>query len=260
MKKIGLFLILLFPLCAMASPTVDNIRASQRENSKLVDILYDVAYSGSSNVSIMCEVSTNSGASYDVQAKSFSGDIGAMVPTGTDRLIVWNAGVDWDENYSEQVKVRITAKAPRFTDNGDGSITDNTTGLMWQKEPVAYDDPDIYGGASFLITWWSASTACATLGDGWRLPTVTEVETLLDTNNVPHLPTGHPFDVPLDIYWTADMSYVRGQYYDRVTFTPVAECFSLTAEEAVFTAPLDESRSSVSKWATHYVWPVRSAN
>ena len=246
MKKIGLFLILLFPLCAGASPTVSNIRAAQRENSKLVDILYDVAYSGSSNVWITCEVSTNGGASFDLPAKSFTGDIGAMVPTGTDRLIVWNAGVDWDENYSEQVKVRITAKAPRFTDNGDGSITDNQTGLMWWN-------------ADLRSTWWDASGACAQLGEGWRLPTVAEVETLLDTNNVPHLPAGHPFDVPLDIYWTADISYVRGQYYDRVTFTPVAECFSLTAEEAVFTAPLDESKSTTPRWAVRYVWPVRSA-
>ncbi len=244
MKKIGLFLIILLPLCAGASPTVGNIRAAQRENSKLVDILYDVAYSGASNVAITCEVSTNSGASYNVSAESFSGDgYGVMVPTGNDRLIVWNAGVDWDENYSEQVKVRITAKAPRFTDHGDGSVTDNQTGLMWQK------------GSLGVGTWWDASALCESLGEGWRLPTVAEVEGLLDTSRIPHLPVGHPFEVPSQVYWTTDMRYV---YDDYNRYEALAECFSLTATEAVFTAPLDHSGSASIMWATHYVWPVRS--
>jgi len=246
MKKIGLFLILSLPLCAMTSPTVSNIRASQRENSKLVDILYDVAYSGASNVSITCEVSTNSGISYDVLAESFSGDgFGVMVPTGSDRLIVWNAGVDWDENYSEQVRARITAKAPRFTDHGDGSVTDNQTGLMWQKSPTDY------------TTWNLANSACATLGEGWRLPTAAEVRELLDTSRTPHLPVGHPFGFSMvGIHWTTDFRYVYSSTYDR--YTPVVECFSLTAEEVIFTAPTTWFLGTSLQYYYNYVWPVRS--
>jgi len=198
MKKVYLSLISLLAVSSFADPVVSNIRASQRENTKLVDILYDITYLGGSNVSVTCEVSTNSGVSYDVPADHFSGDgYGVMVTTGVDRVITWNAGVDWDENYSEQMKVRITAEAPRFTDNGDGTITDNETGLMWQKSPAIYN-----GNAG--ITYGYVGRICEELSDGWRLPSLTELRTLLDTSRTPALPAGHPFiDVRSDIlYWT----------------------------------------------------------
>ena len=50
-----------------------------------------------------------------------------------------------------------------FTDNGDGTITDNITGLMWQK---------VDGGE---MTFENAATYCSSLilggKDDWRLPT-----------------------------------------------------------------------------------------
>lgn len=255
MKKIGLYLILLFPLCTGASPTVSNIQASQCENSKLVDIYYDVAYSGSSNVSIVCEVSTNSGATFDLPAKSFTGDIGVMVPVGINRHIIWNAGVDWDENYSEQVKVRITAKAPRFTDNGDGSVTDNQTGLMWWKTAVAYNDPKALPGSDeFHITWWGASAACATLGKGWRLPTHDEVASLLDTSRTPHLPKGHPFDVPFGRYWMSNDELDYGTITEVETFSLITTGYHLYDYES-----LDPEYPELF-YIGHYVWPVRSAD
>jgi len=64
MKKFCFLILGFLPLLAFADPVVSNIRASQRENSKLVDVLYDVTYSGGNTVSVPCEVSTNSGASY----------------------------------------------------------------------------------------------------------------------------------------------------------------------------------------------------
>jgi Protein of unknown function (DUF1566) len=196
MEKVYLSLLSLLTVSAFADPAVSNIRASQRENTKLVDILYDVSYSGGSNVSVTCEVSTNSGTSYDVPSKSFSGTgYGAIVTTGNDRLITWNAGIDWNEEYSEQMKVRITAKAPRFTDNGDGTITDNKTGLMWQKSP-----------SNIHRTWIEANSFCFSLGDGWRLPTSTEFYYgLRDASRTPKLPAGHPFiNISGGLHWTAD--------------------------------------------------------
>ncbi len=150
MKNVCLLLFSLLTVLAFADPVVSNIRASQRENTKLVDILYDVSYAGGSNVSVTCEVSTNSGASYDIPAESFSGTgYGAMVTVGSNRLITWNAGVDWNEKYSDQMKVRITAKAPRFTIetatyydgnsnlcySAAGRVFDNKTGLKCQSQP-----------------------------------------------------------------------------------------------------------------------------
>lgn len=68
------------------------------------------------------------------------------------------AGVDWPD--------------PRFTDNGDGTVTDHLTNLMWQQ------DADAIGQQ----TWADAVSACNSLtladyGD-WRLPNVLELESL----------------------------------------------------------------------------------
>jgi hypothetical protein len=223
---------LILPVCVLADPTVSNIRASQRENSKMVDIVYDVTYSGGSNISVSCEISTDGGSSYDVSAESFIGNgYGSMVTTGVDRVITWNAGIDWDENYSETMKVRITATAPRFTDNGDGTVTDNETGLMWKQSPLLHD-------SSPIMTYANVGEECVALGDGWRPPTLTELEGLLDTTRTPALPAGHPFvDIRADLYyWTGTvhsgvsssnyiyldtLSFLAGQYsygsYPKIT-------------------------------------------
>lgn len=58
-----------------------------------------------------------------------------------------------------------------YTDGGDGTVTDNVTGLMWQAEPTS-------------STWADADAdaAAADTGgyDDWRVPTVTELWSLLD--------------------------------------------------------------------------------
>jgi hypothetical protein len=66
----------------------------------------------------------------------------------------------------------------RFTDNGDGTVTDNCTGLMWQK-----DTADINGG-DIVNTWCGALAFCMNLSfaghDDWRLPNVTELLSIVD--------------------------------------------------------------------------------
>lgn len=179
-----------------ANPTVSNIRVSQRENTKLVDILYDVSFVGGDTVDIRCEVSTNAGASFDIPASSFSGDYGAIVSNGIDRLIVWDAGIDWNENYSDQMAVRIIASAPRFVDTGDGTVTDNASGLIWRR---------ITEG---VYNYNGAMSRCGQFGEGWRIPTMEEFEALADESTISGLPYGHPFVINEGIYWSSTLSLV----------------------------------------------------
>jgi hypothetical protein len=77
---------------------------------------------------------------------------------------------------------------PRFVDNGDNTITDMLTGLMWLKN----SNPN--GNA----TWANQITYCADLTTGghtdWRMPNIKEFVTLLDYSPVStKLPAGHPF-------------------------------------------------------------------
>jgi hypothetical protein len=69
--------------------------------------------------------------------------------------------------------VRGTSLVNAFADNNDGTITDNATGLMWQKEKA----PGSY-------TWQQAKNYCDNLTlagkNDWRLPTKNELQSIVD--------------------------------------------------------------------------------
>ena len=64
-----------------------------------------------------------------------------------------------------------------FTDNGNGTLIDNVTGLLWQK--TAGVTP---------MTWDAAADYCASLNSsglgghssGWRLPALVELDSIMD--------------------------------------------------------------------------------
>lgn len=85
--------------------------------------------------------------------------------------------------------------------NGD-AVLDRETGLVWEKSPS--------GPASqFFI---DAHLHCFNLNTGgrtgWRLPLLPELMSLVDrSQSSPSLPSGHPFTVELQPYWTATNFY-----------------------------------------------------
>jgi hypothetical protein len=67
---------------------------------------------------------------------------------------------------------QYTGNQPAYRDNGDGTVTDLVTGLMWQKTPlnnVSY--ADAVAGADDATTGGHAD---------WRLPTIKELYSLID--------------------------------------------------------------------------------
>jgi len=92
-----------------AVPVVTNVVAQQRATTKLVDIHYDVFDADGDTLKIRVEVSDNGGNRYSVPAFSLTGDIGENVTTGANKHIVWNAGVDWDGEYSDEMRVKVIA-------------------------------------------------------------------------------------------------------------------------------------------------------
>lgn len=95
---------------------------------------------------------------------------------------------------------------PRFTDNGDGTVTDNLTGLIWLKN----------ANCDGTKQWADALTFCNGLADGtcgltdgsvsgdWRLPNVKELQSLIDYGqHSPALPCGHPFTDVQSFYWSS---------------------------------------------------------
>ena len=111
-------------------------------------------------------------------------------------------GTGQDGEYQTGVSVD-----PRFTDNGDGTATDNLTGLTWLQ------DANCFG----LRNWTSAVSDANTLADGscglrdeslpgeWRLSNVKEFLSLIDYSQwSTGPPVGHPFSgVQSGGYWSS---------------------------------------------------------
>lgn len=133
--------------------------------------------------------------------------------------------VSYEQDDDGDLEKGVTWPNPRFTDNGDGTVTDNLTGLIWLKDANCSDlrfPPPQEWYYALWIARELASGACG-LTDGsnagdWRLPNVKELQSLIDFGNYnPALPSGHPFiNVQSDNYWSstsytyfeADMWYV----------------------------------------------------
>jgi hypothetical protein len=104
----------------------------------------------------------------------------------------------------------VSWPSPRFTDNGDGTVTDNLTGLMWAQ------DANMAGAK----TWSNAISYCNDLTHAgysdWRLPNRKELRSLLDYSKYgPVLPQGHPFTNVQSYYWssTTEASYTDCAWY-----------------------------------------------
>ena len=77
-----------------------------------------------------------------------------------------------DNNYARAVRGG-SAVSTSYTDNGNGTVTDNSTMLMWQQ-----------GTAATMMNWKDALSYCENLSlagyTDWRLPTIKELHTLVN--------------------------------------------------------------------------------
>jgi hypothetical protein len=125
--------------------------------------------------------------------------------------------------------------APRFTDNGDGTVTDHLSGLIWTQNADKADGP---------IDWEQAILGARTCTDGrysdWRLPNRNELESLIDLGRYnPALPEGHLFTgIQTSYYWTSTTPANNGDHAWIIHFY-----IGLVSHD--------------DKGGSHYVWYVR---
>lgn len=144
-----------------------------------------------------------------------------------------------------ELQAGVAWPTPRFTLNGDGTVTDNLTGLIWLQDANCFGE----------VTWISAPAQVASLNSGsvttcanytaatfddWRVPNVRELASLIDYGRyTPCLPTGHPFvAVQADYYWTSSTDVKNTGYGWGMSFD-------------------DGLASTLFKPGYNYVWPVR---
>lgn len=81
-----------------------------------------------------------------------------------------------------------------YTDNGDGTVTDNVTGLMWVKSPDLNGDGEITADdkLSFEEALAFAETFEHAGYDDWRIPTIKEMYSLMNFSGID--PSGYKTD------------------------------------------------------------------
>ncbi|MFZ1827229.1 MAG: DUF1566 domain-containing protein [Candidatus Competibacteraceae bacterium] len=130
---------------------------------------------------------------------------------------------------------------PRFTDNSNGTVTDNLTGLIWLKNANCFGSinwANALADANTLATTACGLTDGSVAGD-WRLPNVNELLSLIDRGrSAPALPSGHPFTgVQSSDYWSS-----------TTTASNTGAWLVYLGGGLVY---------ALGKAGTYYVWPVR---
>ena len=100
--------------------------------------------------------------------------------------------------------VRGETVIKNFIDNGDGTISDTTTGLMWEQKT---DDGGIQDKDS-TFTWEEALAYCENLlsagYNDWRLPNINELQSIVDYEHaVPAIDILYFPNTMLTAYWSA---------------------------------------------------------
>lgn len=141
----------------------------------------------------------------------------SLVP-GTGQTASYASGDDGDLGKG------VAWPSPRFSDQGNGTVVDNLTGLTWMKNANCTETAGGIAKGAGTLKWSDALTwsnnlkngSCG-LADGssagqWRLPNFNELSSLLDYSIasmvvypfLPIIPAGHPFaNVQANSYWSS---------------------------------------------------------
>jgi Protein of unknown function (DUF1566) len=160
-----------------------------------------------------------------------------------------NTGLDGD------IQAGVPIPSPRFTDHGNGTVTDNLTGLIWLKNANCFGTQSLANALQAANTL--ANGSCG-LSDGsvagtWRLPNVKELQSLIhfgftgpalsSAAGTGHWAEGNAFSgVQSTRYWSST------EYLGRPTawFVSLDDGFTFDA--------------SVTDNTHNYVWPVRGGD
>jgi sulfatase modifying factor 1 len=88
-------------------PTVSNVKAKQRDESRLVDISYDVVDPDSPTLWVYLKVSADGGVSFKGPMRLVSGDVGMDIVPGMGKRMVWDAGKEMPNQFGARYRFRI---------------------------------------------------------------------------------------------------------------------------------------------------------
>ena len=155
-------------------------------------------------------------------------------------------------NDDGALKKGVAWPATRFTDNGNGTVTDNLTGLTWLQSTACFA-PTTWTNALAEVNALASGT-CG-LADGssagqWRLPNINELESLIDASaSTPALPANnHLGGLGNGIYWSST-SYFGGE-----AGSPNA--WAIRFSDGRY---MNDSASNLKATANNAVWAVKGS-
>ena len=188
-----LALLLLPALLSAAAPVVSNVRAAQRDGTKLIDVTYDLSDSDSTSVFVSIQI--YSGVS-PLPVFSLSGDVGSGVTPGFNKKITWNAGQDWNRKYTNSGSARIIAD----------DLTTTAPNLTLAYVPAGFSATNGYGSHSSGTTVFSS---------GFYMDKTEISKGTWDTVKTWALANGYAFDNP-GVGYAANHPVVGVSWYDVV--------------------------------------------
>ncbi len=169
---------------------------------------------------------------------------------------IWKTGQTtiYAANDDGDIQRGVEWPAPRFTDNADGTVTDNLTGLMWLKDAGCFEKMTWQGALDMVVDFNtnSANYQCAgyttTEYNDWRLPNRKELHSLTDYSQCdPALPTEHIF---LNVI--SDPS-IRVSYWSATTFANnTSHAWVVYMFDGLVYYDYNDNN-------LHHIWPVRTA-
>ena len=153
---------------------------------------YDISYPG---VTIDTEFFTNTIDSWYWSSSAYASN---PYIAGMEAFIYGSSsgGYKSDYRYVRAVRGGLSSDILPYTDNGDGTVTDTSTGLMWQQ-----------GGINYIGTWEQALAYCERLDLGgytdWRLPSINELLSIVDFSQTPTINFTHFPDTATLWYWSS---------------------------------------------------------
>jgi len=105
------------------TPVVTNVTAHQVEGTKDLEIFYDLAVADGHSCTITVKWSTDNGATFPLTATTVTGEAGPGITPGVGKSIIWDMGVDWDNQFTQTGRIKITASREVVFDTGSSSDT-----------------------------------------------------------------------------------------------------------------------------------------
>ena len=90
-------------------PIVSNVQAKQREGSRMVDIIYDLADPDSPTLTVYLKVSPDGGKTWKGPVELVTGDVGQHIAPGNTKRLVWDAGKEFQNQFGVRYQYRIGA-------------------------------------------------------------------------------------------------------------------------------------------------------